>query len=296
MPAQLRITVDRNELAWLGEQLGAFLTVSSAFRGSQVEHALVLSELSHAELSHAWAAYRFGRRDVDPMLGSLVATEGKVVTHCRHEVVDDSVWYQSRLLREHFEPLRMDHCIQSEVRFSDGLIHRLAFVHCLGDRPFTEPERQRVHAFHCALLLRWHCPDKAHLPPRTKAVLDALLRGVSAKEVSVALELSRASLDREVQTIYHHYGVSSRAELLAAAGTAELDPQKKHEVDALAPRQKQTLALLLTGLSESDIACVMGVSFHTLHEYVKTIFRILKIRSRPELMAKFAGLSTSDIS
>ena len=41
----------------------------------------------------------------------------------------------------------------------------------------------------------------------------------------------------------------------------------------LSPRLQQTLGLLLTGDSEKQIAAGMGVSRHTVHVYVKQLYR-----------------------
>lgn len=55
----------------------------------------------------------------------------------------------------------------------------------------------------------------------------------------------------------------------------------------LPPRQQQTLRLLLRGLSEKQIAASLGLSIHTVHVYVKSIYRAFRITSRAELLAKW---------
>ncbi len=52
------------------------------------------------------------------------------------------------------------------------------------------------------------------------------------------------------------------------------------------PRERETLGLLLTGQSEKSIAATLGLSPHTVHDYVKVIFRKLGVASRAELMAR----------
>jgi DNA-binding CsgD family transcriptional regulator len=52
------------------------------------------------------------------------------------------------------------------------------------------------------------------------------------------------------------------------------------------PRERETLDLLLTGLSEKRIAATLGISPHTVHNYVKVIFRKAGVGSRAELMAR----------
>ena len=56
---------------------------------------------------------------------------------------------------------------------------------------------------------------------------------------------------------------------------------------ALSPRMRQTLERLLAGDSEKEIAARLGVSRHTVHVYVKTLYRKFDVCSRGELLARF---------
>jgi DNA-binding NarL/FixJ family response regulator len=48
------------------------------------------------------------------------------------------------------------------------------------------------------------------------------------------------------------------------------------------------LSLLQTGQSEKQIAADLEVSPHTVHDYVKALYRIHGVSSRSELMAQLA--------
>jgi DNA-binding CsgD family transcriptional regulator len=56
---------------------------------------------------------------------------------------------------------------------------------------------------------------------------------------------------------------------------------------ALGPRLRQTLACLLEGDSEKQAAARLGLSRHTVHEYVTALYRRFDVQSRGELMALF---------
>ena len=56
---------------------------------------------------------------------------------------------------------------------------------------------------------------------------------------------------------------------------------------ALSPRMRQTLERLLAGDSEKEIAARLGLSPHTVHVYVKTLYRRFGVCSRGELFARF---------
>jgi DNA-binding CsgD family transcriptional regulator len=55
----------------------------------------------------------------------------------------------------------------------------------------------------------------------------------------------------------------------------------------LSPRMRQTLERLLAGDSEKEIAARLGLSPHTVHVYVKTVYRRFDVCSRGELFARF---------
>ncbi len=55
----------------------------------------------------------------------------------------------------------------------------------------------------------------------------------------------------------------------------------------LSPRQREVLGALLRGLAEKQIADELGLSSHTVHDYVKVLYRRLGVRSRGELLARF---------
>lgn len=67
---------------------------------------------------------------------------------------------------------------------------------------------------------------------------------------------------------------------IAPPGTEEL-------LAFLSPRQRQTLLCLLMGYSEKQIAMELGISQHTIHVYIKAIYRAFDVCSRGELFTMF---------
>jgi DNA-binding CsgD family transcriptional regulator len=55
----------------------------------------------------------------------------------------------------------------------------------------------------------------------------------------------------------------------------------------LSPRMRQTLERLLAGDCEKEIAARLGLSRHTVHVYVKSLYRRFEVNSRGELFARF---------
>jgi DNA-binding CsgD family transcriptional regulator len=59
------------------------------------------------------------------------------------------------------------------------------------------------------------------------------------------------------------------------------------KVPQLSPRQRTVLNLLLDGRPRKEIADIIGISEHTVSEYVKNIYRVFAVNSQPELMRKY---------
>lgn len=58
-------------------------------------------------------------------------------------------------------------------------------------------------------------PDTSLLTRRERQVLAHLLTGISEKQVASQLNLSPGTVHKYVTQIYRHFGVSTRAELMA---------------------------------------------------------------------------------
>jgi DNA-binding CsgD family transcriptional regulator len=70
--------------------------------------------------------------------------------------------------------------------------------------------------------------------------------------------------------------------------TAEDDARDIEE--DLPPRLKETLKGLCEGLAEKEIAAKLGLSQHTVHDYVKSIYRRFRVQSRAALVARVVVL------
>jgi DNA-binding CsgD family transcriptional regulator len=57
----------------------------------------------------------------------------------------------------------------------------------------------------------------------------------------------------------------------------------------LRPRLEEILRALMAGLSEKEIAANLGLSQHTVHDYIKTLHKTYRVRSRGELLAAASG-------
>ena len=73
---------------------------------------------------------------------------------------------------------------------------------------------------------------------------------------------------------------------------AEYSLPRTQTIPGLSPRHRQTLERLLAGDSEKQIARHLGISPHTIHVYVKRLYKRFEVCSRGELFAKFIDQPT----
>jgi DNA-binding CsgD family transcriptional regulator len=102
----------------------------------------------------------------------------------------------------------------------------------------------------------------------------------------------KLSLHRELSddpyTERHVHLVQCFNENLASLYTVTPRPSALDErLATLAPRLQKVLDRLLRGDSEKQAAYGLGLSPHTVHQYVKTLYRDLGANSRGELLAMF---------
>jgi len=64
-------------------------------------------------------------------------------------------------------------------------------------------------------------------------------------------------------------------------------PAQGNEMGDLSPREKSVLDGLAEGLAYKQIADQLGVSIHTVRNYIRRIYEKLHVRSRTEAVAKF---------
>jgi DNA-binding CsgD family transcriptional regulator len=77
------------------------------------------------------------------------------------------------------------------------------------------------------------------------------------------------------------------AELCRLIGSEHSNPQYTGPGAECSPRVRQTLARLLAGDSEKQVAAHLRLSPHTVHVYVKRLYRHYDVCSRGELLARF---------
>ena len=159
----------------------------------------------------------------DPIFRALQHVPGRLVTRTRRQLLSDAAWYRSVAWNEYLRPADIDDRLTSVYQISDdGAISAICPHRARGERAFSPRERRLLNFFHGELgrligrsLVSATEPSPDKLSPRLRQTLACLLEGDSEKQVASRLGLSQVTTHQYVTALYRHFGVGSRAQLLA---------------------------------------------------------------------------------
>jgi DNA-binding CsgD family transcriptional regulator len=135
--------------------------------------------------------------------------------------------------------------------------------------------------------------EQCRLPAGLK---DAVLSSVRLRARSCVhgLALYRESAHRpfseEERNLVHVFHIEYEGLLHASPCDGDDDAPMRAP---LSPRQRQTLALVLDGLCDKEIAERLGISRYTVNQYTKVIYRYYAVTSRAQLLARVLVWSRS---
>jgi DNA-binding NarL/FixJ family response regulator len=193
-----------------------------------------------------WAYMReLGPRG-DPIFQALQQCSDRLVVRTRRQLVSDAQWYRSSAWDDYRRPIDIDDQLTSVYQTSNaGPASIIALLRAPRERDFSVREQRLLSFFHEELgrlighsLVSPTEPTPDSLSRRLRQTLACLLEGDSEKQVAARLGLSQATVHQYVTALYRHFGVSSRAQLLAHImkridrhGWAYLAPSEKLPID-----------------------------------------------------------------
>jgi DNA-binding CsgD family transcriptional regulator len=162
-----------------------------------------------------------------PMVPAYFAARQTGLGPClsRRDVLADAQWYPTTYYQDYHVPSGVDHmlyCILPKPSPGGELIDLTLVRPRQERRDFTARQKAIVQEVHEKIapliggpLAGFHEPAPADLPPRVRQTLRCLLEGDSDKQIATRLDVSRLTVNQYTKMIFAHFGVSSRAELLA---------------------------------------------------------------------------------
>lgn len=158
-----------------------------------------------------------------PCAMRFFAHPSPALTLTRRQLLDDREWERHPFRNDRLLPDGLDEGLLSRRPVAAvGSGYLICLVAAAGERPFDERAGgfvDRVHELlaphlgRAALLTTQ--PNLHGLSPRLRQTLDRLLAGDSERQTALALGISPATVREYVTRLYRHFGVISRAELLA---------------------------------------------------------------------------------
>ena len=182
---------------------------------------------------------------------------------------DSHGWISAEARRSFFE-----WAASGEAPQSDPMIHRLAAF------------RQPTFAYRRAELIEdaeWRGSKVVEVLRETNEADDMMcaVARLNSEGWAFGLGLQRAVGDRGFSARERNV-LALLNEHLARALRRALVPRVNHQ--ALSPRLRQTLEGLLAGLGDKQLANELGISRHTVREYVKELYKRFGVSGRHELV------------
>jgi DNA-binding CsgD family transcriptional regulator len=158
----------------------------------------------------------------EPSFPLIVADPTAAWTRTRRRLVADRVYYRSDSYHVRREGHTGEYLHSCRFWPTDGVSCGVQLCRTFGERPFGPVEVKLIHLVQAELardretrLARQREERSAGLSRRERQVLELLLAGHSEKRVAGELGISPHTAHQYVKALYAHFGVHSRAELLA---------------------------------------------------------------------------------
>jgi DNA-binding CsgD family transcriptional regulator len=160
---------------------------------------------------------------VFPALREIVRSQ-QTAALPRDRIVPDGVWFRSAEyeLFHSVAGLGENLYLVRPIRGADNRFSVMYTCRATGCRPFTAREQEIARLLHAevvprigASLASYDEPSPAALPPRVRQVLVCILEGDGDKQIAARLTISVYTVNQYVKLIFRHFGVQSRAELMA---------------------------------------------------------------------------------
>jgi len=231
--------IGSDSVAWRGHLLEETCNVLGARIGlyMHIHHPLQDTEQLNAEMAYGfldaehlslWENYQReqAQRDDPFHVGYFRDHHPALRTKLLDEVVKIRDWRRSRHYNEYIRACSLGDRITTSLRIGpkrDAPLQTLVLHRDAGDGEFTPSAKYLVRLLHHELagllgkqlVLPTNRRDRGSLPPRMAQVVDHLLKGKSEKQIASSLGISPHTVNRHVQRIYRHFGVNSRAKLIA---------------------------------------------------------------------------------
>lgn len=221
-------------LASLGQLIGAELLLEGEVGGCVAGNVQVLGGTAwgfehgfklagYLALGRVFAEGPMKSEMFAAQVNGVIANQGRGSIYARQQVLSDREWDRSHDYRRISLSLGTDDCLHSlQPTERADYFDSVSICRAPGRRKFGEREVALVQLLHREIarmvggaLAEYHEPVPSQLPPRVRQVLRCLLEGDGDKQIAARLHLSPYTVNQYIKTIFAHFQVNSRPELLA---------------------------------------------------------------------------------
>lgn len=126
------------------------------------------------------------------------------------------------------------------------------------------------------------------LSARERDVLELLLDGSENADIAARLGLSEHTVRAHVSRILAAYGMPSRVALIGHARWPDAPPDPSAWTD-LTPRQRDVVALAVTGCATAEMAAQLGISERTVEKHLADVKERWHVTTRIQLVVRAAS-------
>jgi DNA-binding NarL/FixJ family response regulator len=121
--------------------------------------------------------------------------------------------------------------------------------------------------------------DAIKITPRDEQVLRLLAQGCSNKEIAGTLNISPRTVKQHLRTLFLRAGITEGRKRVKLATAM----YAKEQIDQLTRKEIQVSTLVWEGLTNREIAKIIGTTEQVVKNYLRTAFDKLGVWSRLEL-------------
>jgi len=144
-----------------------------------------------------------------------------------------------------------------------------------------------MNGVECARKLKQAAPEIQIIMLTVYEDTDNIFNALSAGASGYLLKrTSTAELLESIREV-HRGGSPMTAHIARKVVSSFQRPAASEATEDLSPREREVLDLLSQGFLYKEIADKLGISYETVHTYVRRIYEKLQVRTRTEAVAKF---------
>jgi DNA-binding CsgD family transcriptional regulator len=233
----------------------------------------------------------------DPSVGQAIPVRKRILLEGIAELIDSDIWmWSTAVISQEVTGDAMTTCMidggwkdeAEQVGVYQALTNPLVFP---AQVPMVEAVRNNRYATFMRHDLLPDDPENEAVMTWGKTGFDSLLIAIyplGGKEIYSSVGFHRRkgkpSFSQRDRAIVHL--ILGQVDWLHRHGTGT---PEKGKVVQLPPRERQVLVLLLTGDAPREIAEKLGISEHTVGDYMKNLYKHFEVNSRGELQAFFSN-------